>query len=309
MKNGKPRGAEGEFDSARAVRKGVMMAENKLVPEKYEGLSIFRPPLSFELAGKSFDLVMDDGFDNRLVFTDRKTLKFGPEGEEAEFEYDCLKMDDLCYFVNFEARPFPNPRRGITLILDLKESLVTAAYATLGLDPKFPRMPSVDIIFGAIRREDGTLPTKRHGYTDMLLGKSIDWNYGSFNIAHVYQTERYYRVSFTPRALERIRRNNPQMMAGADGRPVIREAYEDYAEYVKIRDGLVAVSLLETNLCRRNGHGNSLFFLMNLKEMHDVGRSFGTNGEGEDENYTFGAFGAWFDASEVKGMESMYYLH
>ena len=29
----------------------------------------------------------------------------------------------------------------------------------------------------------------------------------------------------------------------------------------------------------------------------------------EDEIYTFGAFGAWFDASEVKGMESMYYLH
>ena len=82
-----------------------------------------------------------------------------------------------------------------------------------------------------------------------------------------------------------------------------------YAEYVKIRDGLVAVSLLETNLCRRNGHGNSLFFLMNLKEMHDVGRSFGTSGEGADENYTFGAFGAWFDASEVKGMDSMYYLH
>ena len=289
-----------------------MADEKKLTPDKYEGLSIFRPPLCFELAGKAFELVMDDGFDKNLVFVDEKQLKYGAAGEEKCYEYDCLKMDDQCYFVNFEERPFTEPRLGITLILDTRESLVTAALATLGRDPKFPRMPSVDIVFGAIRKEDGTLPQVRHGFTADMAGTSIDWNYGSFNIAHVYWSERYYRVAFTPRALERVRKNNPQMMAGGDSqerRELPKAAYEDYMHAIKIRDGIYGVSLVETNLCRRNGHGNSLFFLMNLNEMHDVGRSFGTNGDNEDENYTFGAFGAWFDAKTVSEMPGMYYIH
>ncbi len=290
-----------------------MADEKKLVPDKYEGLSIFRPPLSLELVGKKFELVMDDGYDKKLVFLDEKKLLYGDPGEEKEYEYDCLKMDDRCYFVNFEARPFTHPRLGITLILDTREYLVTGAFATLGLDPKFPKMPHVDIKFGAMVRPDGTVPHLRHGYTEDMAGTSIDWNYGSFNIAHVYQSERYYRVAFTPRAIERSIRNNPQMMNPGgekrEERPRPTAAYEDYMDAVKIRDGLYAVSLVETNLCRRNGHGNSLFFLMNLKEMHDVGRSFGTNGDNEDENYTFGAFGAWYDAKTVKEMPSMYYIH
>ena len=280
---------------------------NRIRPDIYEGLSIFRPPLCAELTGREFELVMDDGFDRLLKFCSDSTLQYGKAGEEKTFAYDCLKMDDQCYFVNFEEHPFPEPRLGITLVLDTRESLVTAAFATLGRNPKFPRMPHVDIVFGALRRPDGTIPHIRHGYTADMAGTSIDWNYGSFNIAHVYQSERYYRVAFTPRALERIRRNNPQMTAGSDTLP--KEAYEDYAAYVKIRDGLYAVSLLETNLCRMNGHGNSLFFLMNLKEMHDVGRSFGTNGDGEDENYTFGAFGAWFDAKDVMELPGRFYIH
>ena len=288
-----------------------MADEKKLVPDKYEGLSIFRPPLSLELAGKKFELVMDDGFDKRIEFTDGKNLLYGEPGKEQAYAYDCLKMDDQCYFVNFEKRPFENPRLGITLILDTKAYLVTAAFATLGRDPKFPKMPHVDIVFGAMKRPDGTVPNLRHGYTADMAGTSIDWNYGSFNIAHVYFSERYYRVAFTPRAIERSIRNNPQMMNPGSGErpPRPTAAYEDYMDAVKIRDGLYAVSLVETNLCRRNGHGNSLFFLMNLREMHDVGRSFGTNGDWEDENYTFGAFGTWYDAKTVKEMPSMYYLH
>lgn len=285
-----------------------MSEERKLIPERYEGLSIFRPPLCYELTGKKYELVMDDGVDRILEFISRERLRFGAPEDLRDYEYECLKMDDQCYFVNFEARPFTSPRLGITLVLDTRECLVTACFASLGRDPKFPRMPAADLVFGAVRRPDGSLPPKRHSYTADLAGKSIDWNYGSFNIAHVYQTERYYRVAFTPRALQRIMKNNPAMMGG-ERREAPKEAYEDYMDAVKIRDGLYAVSLLETNLCRRNGHGNNLFFLMNLKEMHDVGRSFGTNGEGEDENYTFGAFGAWFDAKEVMEMPGMYYIH
>ncbi|MBP1555592.1 MAG: MoaF N-terminal domain-containing protein [Oscillospiraceae bacterium] len=281
----------------------------KIVPDKHEGMSIFRPPLCFELAGKSFELVMDDGNDKNLIIESGKKLRFGEPGSEKEYEYDCIKMDDQVFFINFEERPFPEPRYGITVILDEREGLVTVCYATLGLNPKLPRMPSTEMVFGAVKQPDGSVPTLRHGYTNEMAGTSIDWNYGTFNIAHVYQSERFYRVAFTPRALERIRRNSPDMMAGSDGRPAVQSIYEDYADYIKIRDGLYAVNLMETNLCRRVGHGNSLLFLMNLNELHDCGRSFGSSVDGLDENYTFGAFGAWYDATREKQIPSMYYIH
>ncbi|MBR3305370.1 MAG: MoaF N-terminal domain-containing protein [Christensenellaceae bacterium] len=277
--------------------------------DRHEGMSIFRPPLCYELTGRKYTLVLDNGYDNVIEFITDEELILTEKGTEKRYPYDCIKMADGCYFVNFEERPLKDPRRGTTIVLDTRESLVTVCYAELGRDPKFPRMPSTEIVFGGVVRPDGTVPRIRHGYTADMVGTSIDWNYGTFNIAHVYQSERFYRVAFTPRALERIMRNSPDMMAGSDGRPPERKIYEDYAEYIKIRDGLYAVSLLETNLARRNDHGNSLFFLMDLKELHDCGRAFGTNGEGLDENYTFGAFGAWYDASREMSLESMYYIH
>ena len=76
----------------------------------------------------------------------------------------------------------------------------------------------------------------------------------------------------------------------------------------KVKDGVYIVSLLETLLCRTRGHGNSLLFLMNLNEMHDVGRSFGTNDKGEDENYVFGAFGCDFDAHETLERKSTFHI-
>ncbi len=286
-----------------------MSDEKKLRPDIHEGLSIFRPPLCLELAGKNFELVMDDGFDKNLIVQDGKTLLFGEPGKEEAYEYDCIKMDDQCYLVNFEHKPFPNPRYGVTIVLDTKESLVTVCYATLGRNPKLPRMPYTEIVFGAVKRPDGSIPRIRHGYTNEMAGTSIDWDYGAFNIAHIYQNERLYRVAFTPRAIERSLRNSPEMLAGADKMPTRKEIYEDYGDFVKIRDGVYAVNILETNLCRRVGHGNSLFFLMNLNEMHDAGRSFGTNMDGKDENYTFGAFGTWYDATEEMNRPSMYYIH
>ena len=286
------------------------MSDNKILrPDSHEGLSIFRPPLCYELAEKSFELVMDDGFDKNLIVQDGTTLMFGDPGKEECYEYDCIKMNDQCYLLNFEHRPFPNPRYGVTIVLDTKESLVTMCYATLGKNPKLPRMPYTEIVFGAAKRPDGSIPRIRHGFTNEMAGTSIDWDYGAFNIAHIYQNERLYRVAFTPRAIERSLRNSPEMLAGADKMPPRQEIYEDYGDFVKIRDGVYAVNILETNLCRRVGHGNSLFFLMNLNEMHDAGRSFGTNMDGEDENYTFGAFGTWYDATEEMNRPSMYYIH
>ena len=39
-----------------------------------EGMSQYRPPLCFELTGKTFELVMDTGYDYELTFINRKSL-------------------------------------------------------------------------------------------------------------------------------------------------------------------------------------------------------------------------------------------
>ena len=83
--------------------------------------------------------------------------------------------------------------------------------------------------------------------------------------------------------------------------------YEDYFTPIKIRDRIYLVGLLETVKARQSGHGNSILALINLDEMHDVGRSFGSNAEGGTGNNTLGAFGVWHDASEVLAKPSTLY--
>ncbi len=285
-----------------------MDEEKILLPRKFEGMSIFCPPLCHELTGREFTLIMDDGYDRKIAFPERGTILCAKAEEEPRtYACDVLKADRDTYFVNFEV-PGLSPRTGITLILDLEQSLVTMATAHLGQDPKYPCMPAIEFLFGAIRREDGSAPTIRHGYTPDLVGRAIAWNYGTFDVVHVYSSERYYRVAFTPeriqRMVERMKAEGREMPKGDAPRGV----YEDYAAYIKIKDGLYVVSLLETLLCRMRGHGNSLLFLMNLKEMHDVGRSFGTNDKGEGENYVFGAFGRDFDARDTLERKSTYHI-
>lgn len=275
-----------------------------LKPKTYEGMSVYRPPLCYELAGKTFELVMDDGFDCELKFLDKKTLTFGLlDGEKKEYQYDCLKSESLTYFVNFE-EPDVKPRTGRTFVLDVENWLVTEVKVQLGCNPKYDRMPTLTYIFGAIRQADGTVSEIRHGYTSEMVGRAVDWNYGTFDIVHVYSSERYFRVAFSPKRLAELRAANPN----APRREPPKHVYEDQGTYIKIKDGLYLVNLLEAILCRQNGHGNSLLFLMNLNTMHDVGRSFGTNGDWQDENYVFGAFGEPFDASEQLAKKSTWYI-
>ena len=279
-------------------------------PDTFTGmLSVFRPPLVFELTGRHFTLAFDDGYDRELVFKDRRTLSFGTAGEEKDYAYECLKSADKCYFVNFED-PNLRPRLGISLVLDLEQDLVTMVLAHMYLNPKVPGMPSSDYVFGAIQREDGSLPKLRHGFTTDLVGKSVSWNYGYFDIAHVYATEHYYRVSFSARGLARAYRGRPELRRGGMGgrTPSAQDIYEDYLTPIKIRENIYLVDLLETVKAKQQGHGNSILVLMNLDEMHDVGRSFGSNREGGNGNNTLGAFGVWHDASGTLAKPSTLYI-
>jgi hypothetical protein len=275
-------------------------------PPEFEGMSQYRPPKCFELVGEKFELVMDDGYDYTAEFVDRDHIIFGRKGEEKQYDYDCAKPEDLTYFVNIELTGAV-PRTGVTLVLDTEQSLVTSCICTVGQNPRYPKMTKGRILFGAIRRPDGTVPTIRHGYTRDLLGKSINWHYGKQETAHVYYSERYYRLTHTPESMEERRRRDPEFIRAREEEDA-RRTYEDHCDYIKIKDGVYAFHVDEELVCLERGSGNNLFFLMNLNRLHDVGRSFGHNGEGQPENYIYGAVGEYYDASDVFKRETTEYI-
>ena len=276
-------------------------------PPEFEGMSQYRPPLCFELVGQKFELVMDDGYEYELNFLNRTTLTYGRADEEKkEYAYDCLKPEDVTYFVNFE-KTGATPRTGVTFVLDMEQSLVTSNICSVGVNPKYPKMPVYKIVFGAIRREDGTVPAIRHGYTRDLVGKAIHWRYGRLGVVHVYSSERYYRLTIVKEDFLGSEPDDPEAFRERQRRDEMR-LYEEPGDYIKIKDGIYIFNANEEMSCRERGQGNNLFFLMNLNRMHDVGRSFGHNGEGQPENYTYGAFGEYYDASDLLARTSTEYI-
>ena len=150
------------------------------------GNSMYRRPLCYELAGKTFQLVMDTGNDYLIHFVSGEKLMWAELGHEFRWEhYDCVKVDDETYFVNGELSDTPY-RYGITLVLDMEQSLVTMAVANQGHNPRLKDMISTHFYFGAIKIDGQPLPTKRHGFTSELKGKRIHWRYNpNFAITHV----------------------------------------------------------------------------------------------------------------------------
>ncbi|MBQ6603031.1 MAG: MoaF N-terminal domain-containing protein [Eubacterium sp.] len=257
-------------------------------PKKFDGFSQYRPPLSFDLLGRSFTCVMDSGYDYVLKFTDEKKLSFKEAGKRAKsYAYECLKCDDRTYFVNFELTG-SNPRCGLSVVLDLEQDLTTFVFAWTGLNPKLPKLPSTSIVFGAVLKEDGTLAERRHGYTADLTGLAIHWYYSTMEVVHVYTSERYYRIALPQSFLDKMAAKGTPI---EDGGPSLVHFFEEPANYVKIKDGIYLLSFVEEQMHRELGAGGSMLYLMDLNRMHDVGRGFGIGFDGRPENYTFGAFG------------------
>ena len=106
------------------MKKNRQGFDGQPAPKRVEGMSQYRPPLCYELGGRTLELVMDTGRDYVITFSDRKTLRFGEKGAEAaEYAYDCLKAEEDTYFVNFEVTG-AQPRTGLSFVLDMEQSLV-----------------------------------------------------------------------------------------------------------------------------------------------------------------------------------------
>lgn len=256
-------------------------------PVQFEGLSQYRGPFNYELAGQSFQLVMDNGYDYIVKFLDGETLEWAEKGKPFQWEnYDCLKSDETTYLINLEMFG-RTPRTGLTLVLDLEQRLVTAIIARQGTNPKFPTMVTNEIIFGAIKLQGKSLPKKRHGFTADLVGTRINWKYNPWMaVTHVYFDAHYIRVGERPDT-------PPERLAAMRENP-----YDEPCYYIKIKKNIYLISFIEENMVRRGHTGNNMLVLMDTARLHDVGRSFGLGGTGAPENYMFAAVGSWEEAND-----------
>ncbi|MDR0999946.1 MAG: NAD(P)H-binding protein [Clostridiales bacterium] len=275
----------------------------------FEGMSQYRAPLNFELAGKEFKLVMNLEKDFYVKFLSGTLLEWNEWGASATKEsYECGKVDELTYFVNFELAGV-KPRTNISLVLDMEQRLVTFVRSVTNFNDKWPYLIKSDFDFGAIDLEGYPLPFIRHGYTADLVGKRIHWRYTpKWEIIHVYYSPYYMRGTFPPDspALRGMPAPTPEDMENWSKYP-----YDEPTTYIKIKDGVYLVSCIEQNMSRRGATGNSLLFLMDTKRLHDVGRSFGHTGQKEGnvhgENYLFSAYGEFvYSDGEIEKQKNVW---
>lgn len=277
----------------------------------WNNLEQYREPLCYDLKGRAFQLVMDNGVTYALQFISEEMIAWGPQGQPMRWDtYECLKLDDVTYFVNFEL--FGTELRNcVTVVLDLKADLVTAVHAKIGAVKTAPWLVTNDIIFGAIKAPGKPLNPMRHGFTPDLTGRNIFWRYHSgFGITHNYVTENYIRVPLGyPRELPPDATAEEIAARDAEYADRVKHLFEVPAFYIKIRENVYFFGFIEETECRRDPTlcGNSLIMVMDVTKVHDVGRCFGSDYDDhyKPQNFTFSAFGGFHDDPDpIDGMPS-----
>ncbi len=270
-------------------------------PRGNYGLDQYRPPLCFELAGRAYTFVMDDGKDYCLRFLDGSTVEWNLEGSEPKREsYECMKADDTTYLVAYEIGG-AEKRTGHTFVIDLENMLVTRIIAVNGENPKDPYLNNTYIEFGAILKPDGTLTFKRHSYTGDMVGTCMQWCYGAFSTVHVYYCTNFYRITYP-----RDGSQDPALSAGMDSLVSQLPSSDEPASYIKIKNNMYLLNITEWNMERLLGEKglfrcDTMCFLQNYDRLYMVGRAFGNvTQDGEDTviRMSFGAYGKFTEAPE-----------
>jgi hypothetical protein len=143
------------------------------------------------------------------------------------------------------------------------------------------------------------------------VGKRILWAYQpDFALTHVYYHPNYVRAAFQPEMFAKV---FPTPEARESWNPGGKHAYDEKATYIKIKENVYLVELVEQNMAKAGWTGNSLLFLMELDRVHDVGRSFGyvmdpqRPGETIAENYLFTGYGDFMPSDGIiEKAESIY---
>lgn len=219
------------------------------------------------MENRKLHLRFEDGYAMTYDFYDQKFLRWSDSsGEGGTCFYRALEAPghaDVVFVHHYCDGKVP--AACIDLVLDFQTGSCTAVLARIGLRDAYPRDVSHTIRFGqidSIPRPDGAVPPH---FTTELVGKAILWEMPAFTgkppIKHIYLSPKYYGIHLT-------REDQCYMCT-------------DPADYIKIRDGLYFLSIVEA---RRSGI--QLSFLINTELLEDVVGHFGIsagNELGQDE--------------------------
>lgn len=289
-----------------------------LCPFKGGVIYQYTPPGCFELAGESFELIMDDGYDYFLRFIDGSKLEWNWLGDKPkQAEYLCLKGDDTTYMISFELEGV-KPRINHTIIIDRENYLVTRLISKIGTNKRYPYLMRTEYEFGAIRQEGMEIKLyPRHGFSSDVTGTLIQWAYGSeMCTIHAYYCEDFYRISYTrdPSWSAEAKRMNDMYNNMVGRLPNTAEP----STYIKIKEGLYLFTLTEAYSEKlRGGAGgeagfrsNTMSFLHNFKTVRTFGRSFGTstpkNADETSTHILFAAYGKLTDPESDPELMKMF---
>lgn len=284
---------------------------------KYKPLEQYRAPFNYELAGKNFHLVMDDGSELSLIFMDGENLQWAEKGKPYVWEsYECLKADDTTYFVHVSPAKDAGKVQ-YCLIIDLLQDLVTQVKTIEHDIPEYPRLMRVLTLFGAIKVPGHPLPEKRHFFNNTMAGRRITWHYNpGFSMQHIYFKPTFYRLP--QYNVEGI--NRAYEMTTDPEEKARRKVYVDRFErcmktypfceepcfHITINDHLNLFAFCEEN---ENVYdplhlvgGGGIILLQDIDRLTDVGLSY-TAGE----YYMITAYGVEsFVPDEVESLEAPY---
>lgn len=245
----------------------------------------FKPDYTDVLAGKKLEIAFADGLHYTFDFKDAHQLFWScdaaaNQNESSEAYYEALLVPGAPHIVFVQQYVQGSvPPTAHSLVIDTETGLVTLCRATIGV-PAAAREVSRTWHFGLI--EGYADPGYRHAHTTELVGKAVFWTYyekEQVRVKHIYSAPLYY--SYT-------------MLDPATGNCWMAS---NPADYVKITDDVFIFSFVE----ERQG-GTQGFFVINTKELHDVGSFFGLQPHGL-ECYTFGAKGEWSEPFAYDWME------
>ena len=228
-------------------------------PEKYAHSSLEGPYLpadSEDLNGKKL-VFRGEGRVVCFEIGGLNELYFSENGGEAKKCYCNVKtMDHEIYFINHLVPGYEFARQ-ITLVADMKTGSATICDAHFGTENS-----NIDVgrefIFGKLDGDFEKGPM--HAFTDELVGKAVEWNYGKLKIKHMYTSNLYYTYSHPGGERGAWMATNP-------------------ADYVKIRDNIYIFSFVE-----ERQHGLQGLFLIDLNQYHDVGSFFGVSADHVSSN-------------------------
>jgi len=301
-----------------AVMKGMVYMDLRQLNKYQDNAFVqFAPPDCYELSGTVLKLIMDDGYDVTLRFTDRKRLEWlshnGVDRTPSQADYICLKGDDTTYLVSFVLEGV-TPAVCHTFIIDMANSLVTRVICALGENPRYPRLIKPKFEFGAIASDRADVKVyPRHGFTSDMIGNLVHWTYGTnMTSVHAYYCANFYRIGFPADSTGAV--GAPEMDVSLTEMMSILPSTDDPAAYIKIKEGMYVTCLTEANSEKLIGskmsiHSSNLVLLQNYNNCYEAGRVFGTVTPPEGEivsHFKMGAYAHIIDADNDEYKKMLY---